>query len=82
MGREDPLCTVGGNEDWLSHLESSMKIPQKVKNGAAFSNNPTSWNMSKETKNSNSKEHKLPYDNCSVIYNHQDMEVAQVSISR
>ena len=33
----EPLCTVGGNADWCSHtVESSMKIPQKIKNGSAF----------------------------------------------
>ena len=30
----------------------------------------------------NSKEHKHPYVHCSVIYNSQDIEAAQVSISR
>ena len=30
----------------------------------------------------NSEEHQHPYVHCSVIYNHQDMEAAQVSISR
>ena len=28
------------------------------------------------------KEHKHPYVHCSIIYNHQDMEAAQVSIRR
>ena len=37
---------------------------------------------SKETKNTNSKEHKHPYVHCSVIYCHQDMEAAQESIRR
>ena len=39
-------------------------------------------NLPKETGNTNLKEHKHPYVHCSVIYNHQDMEKAQVSISR
>ena len=30
----------------------------------------------------NSKEHKHPYVHCSIIYNCQDMEAAQVSINR
>ena len=38
--------------------------------------------MSKENQNMNSKEHKHPYIHCSIIYNHQDMEAAQVSIHR
>ena len=56
-------------------VESSMKIPQKL-------SNPTSGNISEETQNTNSKEHKHPYVHCSVIYNCRDMEAAQVSISR
>ena len=38
--------------------------------------------LSKETRNTNSEEHKHPCVHCSVIYNRQDMEAAQVSISR
>ena len=33
--------------------------------------------ISKGIQNTNSKEHKHPYVHCSIIYNHQDMEVAQ-----
>ena len=44
--------------------------------------NSTSGNTSEETQNTNSKCHKYPYGNFSVIYNCQDMEAAQVSISR
>ena len=36
----------------------------------------------KETKTLNLKEHKHPYVQCTIIYNHQDMEAAQVPISR
>ena len=36
----------------------------------------------KEPQITNSKEHKHPYIHCSVIYNHQDMEGAQVSLNR
>ena len=42
----------------------------------------TSGNISEGTQNTNLKEYKHPYVHCSVIYNHQDMEAAQVSISR
>ena len=37
--------------------------------------------MSKGTQNTNLKEHKHPYIYCSIIYNLQDMEAAQVSIN-
>ena len=47
-----------------------------------FKMDPTSGNIPKETQNTNSKEQKHPYIHGSVIYNHQDMEAAQVSISR
>ena len=55
----------------------------KNKNGSAFwSRNPTSGNISEGIQNTNSKERKHPYVHCSIIYNRQDMEGAQVSISR
>ena len=47
-----------------------------------LTSDPTSENISKETQNNNSKEHKHPYVHCSIIYNYQDMEAVQVSISR
>ena len=40
------------------------------------------WDSSKETQDTNSKEHRYPYVHCSIIYNCQDKEAAQVSISR
>ena len=64
-------------------VESSMEIPQKIKNESAFlPSNPTSGNISEGTQNTNSKEYTYPYFDCSIIYNHQDMEVAQVPTSR
>ena len=67
----------------VTTVEGSMEIPQKIKNGSAFwPSNPSSGNISKGTQNTNSKEHTHPYVHCTIIYNHQDMEAAQVSISR
>ena len=64
-------------------VESSVVIPQKIKNVSAFgSSNPTSGAISEETQNTNLKEHKHPHVHCGVIYNHQAMKAAQVSISR
>ena len=64
-------------------VESSMEIPQKIKNGSAFCpSDPTSGSISKETQNTNLREHKHSYVHCSVIYNHRDLEAAEVSISR
>ena len=60
-----------------------MEIPRKIKNGSVFwPSDPISGNISKGTQNSTSKEHKHPCVYCSVIYNQQDKEAAQVSISR
>ena len=64
-------------------VESSMEIPQKIKNGSSFwPSDPTSGNISEGTQNTNSKEHKHTYVHCSVIYNCQDMEAVPVSINR
>ena len=72
-----------GMQIGVATVESSMEITQKIKNGPAFqSSYSTSGNISKGTQNTNLKEHKHPYVHCSIIYNHQDMEAAQVSISR
>ena len=64
-------------------VESSMEIPQKIKNGSAFwPRIPTSENISEGTQNTNLKEQKHSYVHCSIIYNCQDMELIQVSINR
>ena len=72
-----------GMQIGVATVECSMEIPQKILNESAFwSSNSTSGNIAKDTQNTNSKEHKDPYVHCSVIYNYQDMEAAQVSKSR
>ena len=64
-------------------VESSMEIPQKIKNESAFwPSDSTAGNISEGTQNTYSREHKHFFVHCSIIYNHQDMEAAQVSISR
>ena len=79
----DLFYTAGGNVDWSVTMESSMETSQKIKNGSAFwPSDPTSGNIPEGTQNTNLKEHKHLYVHCSLIYNHQDMEVAQVYISR
>ena len=80
-GEKGNFCTVVGMQTGAAIVESSMEIPQKIKNGSAFRPSyPASGNISKVTQYTNLKEHKLPYVHCSIIYNHQDMEAAQVSI--
>ena len=72
-----------GMQSGAATVWSSMEIPQKNKNGSAiWPSDPTSGNTSEGTQNTNSTEHKHPYAHCSIIYNGQDMEAAQMSISR
>ena len=64
-------------------VENSMELPKKIKNGTAlWPNNSTSGITSEETQNTDSKEYMHPRVHGSVIYNRQDLEAAQVSISR
>ena len=36
MEKWEPSCSVGGNENWYSHLENNMEIPQKIKIKLAY----------------------------------------------
>ena len=72
--KENPCALFMGMQTGAAcTVENSMELPQKIKNGTAFCpSDPTSWNMSKETQNTNSKECKHPYVHCSIIYNNKD----------
>ena len=73
----NPFALLVGMQTCVATVESTVEIPQKVKNASAFgSSNPPSENISEGTQNTNSKEHNHPYVHCSIIYNHQDMEAA------
>ena len=77
------LLHCWGIQTGAATLESSMEIPHKIKNGSAFwLSDPTSGTVSEGPQNTNSKEHKHPYVHCSIIYNCQDMEAAQVFLKR
>ena len=79
----NPFALLVGVQIGTATVESSMETPQKIKNGSTFSPSyPTSGNISERTQNTHSKEHNHPYVHCSIIYKCQDMEAAQVSISR
>ena len=79
----NPFALLVGMQTGVTTGENSMEMPQKIKNGSCFWHSyPTSWNLPEETQNTNSKEQKHLYVHCSIIYNYQDMEAAQVSISR
>ena len=77
MEKGEPFSLLVGMQISSATVESTVEIPQKVKNASAFgSSNPPSENISEGTQNTNSKEHNHPYVHCSIIYNHQDMEAA------
>ena len=55
----------------------------KIKNGTVlWPNNSTSGNLSEEIQETNLKEYMHTYAHGSILYNSQDLEAAQVSISR
>ena len=84
LWRKSNACAllVGMQTD-AATVESSMELPQKIRNGIAlWPSDSTSGNISKETQNTYSKEYMHPYVHCSIIYNSQDLEAAQVSIRR
>ena len=83
LRKGNTFALLMGMQTGAATVESSMEIPQKIKNGPAlWLSNPTSGNISEGTQNINLKEHKHPCVHGSIIYNHKDMEAAQVSISR
>ena len=81
--KRNSFALLMGMQTGVTTVESSMEKPPKIKHGSPFwPNGLTSGNIFKGTQNTNCKECKHLYVHCSVIYNCQDMEVAQVSISR
>ena len=79
----NPFALLVGMQIGAATVENIMEIPQKIKNVTTFwPSFPPTGNISKETQNTNSKEQKHPYFRCSIIYNCQGTEAAQVSIAR
>ena len=67
----------------LATVENSMEVPQKVKNKTALgSSNCTTRYLFPKYKNTIPKGYINPYVYCSIIYNNQIREAAQVSIDR
>ena len=57
----NPFALLVGMQTGAATVESSMGIPQKIKNGSAFCPSyPTSGTISKGTLNTNGKEHQHP----------------------
>ena len=69
-----------GKQNGADTGENSTELLQKIKNGTALW--PMDTTSADESQNTNTKKYMHPYVHCSVIYNSQDLEVAQVSISR
>ena len=63
-------------------VESSVEIPQKLKMNVAFDTVIPLLGTFLNEKTYNLKEHKHSYVHCSIIYNHQDIEAAHMSIRR
>ena len=66
----NPFVLLVGMQIGAATVESSIQIPQNIKNGCAFQpSGPTFGDTSKGTHNTNLKEYKHPYIHCSIIYN-------------
>ena len=80
--KREPSYNVGENTDWCSHCGKQYGVTSKSKNGTAFySSDSTSEDISEEQRNTDSKEYVHVYVHCSIIYNSQDLEAAQLPIS-
>ena len=66
-----PSYIVGGNVNLYGHYESSIKVPQKIKNK---STNSTSGYFSEANKNTDSKGYMYPYVHRSIVYSSQTIE--------
>ena len=72
-----------GMQTGMATGESSMEVPPKIKNGSALCpRNFTSWNISEEIQNTNSKQYMHLYVHCSVNYNSYDMKAIRVPMNR
>ena len=69
-------------QTFAATVENSMGIPQKIKNRPAFDLVIPLLGVYLKNPKHYLKEHKHLYIHCSIIYSHQDMKAAQVSISR
>ena len=82
--KENPLALLVEMQIGATTIESSKQFFQKSKNGFAlwYTTNSTSGNIAEKTQNTNLKECTRCYIHCSIIYNSQDLEAAQVPIGR
>ena len=78
----NPSALFVGIQTGAATVENSMELSENIKNGTASSDSTSEVEYIQMNLKYYSKEHKHPHVHCSVIYNCQDMEETQVSISR
>ena len=79
----NPRALLVGLQKSTATMENSEEVSQKIKNRTTiWPTNSTSGYLSKEIQNTNSERYRNPSVHCNVICNSQDIETAQVSISR
>ena len=80
--KRNPLALLTAMQTGAATVENTMEVPQKIKNRTILqSSNYTNEYLPKEYENTNSKGYMHPCF-CSIIYNSQIMDAAQVSIHR
>ena len=78
----DPLALLERVQTGTVTVESSLEITQRLRMDLPFDSAAPLLGIYPKGPKTNSKEHKHHYVHCSIIYNHQDREAAQVSINR
>ena len=69
-GKGNPCTLLVKMQIDAATVESSVQLPQKIKNGTAlWPRDSIPGNLSKETQNTNSKEYMHPHVNWCIIYN-------------
>ena len=77
----EPLCPVGGNAVSAT-VKNSMGFPQKIKNRTAYDPVISLLEICLKGPKTLIWKNMHPYIHCSIIYNSQDLESAQLPISR
>lgn len=81
--KRKPHALLVGMQSGVATVENSMGSPQNIKNRTTiWSINSTSEYSPKKYNTTNPMGYLHPYVYCSIIYNSQDIEAAQVSINR
>ena len=82
LEKKEPCCTCWWERKLVQPLGKTVwRFLKKVKKRITLcSNNRTTGYSPKEYNNTNSKGYMHPNVYCSIVYNRQDMEAAQVSV--